>query len=146
MADAGSTSITLSGIMPSLLITYGKATLHVEGEPLQSDLVLVRACASARAKGEAMAALLASIADLPPTEARHDAAYAAVGQLRPGWEDDVATACRHPARTAAGLHAKAELAAKLFDRETDGTVVGSPAVRLAASLADDVFCAGWHRA
>ena len=88
---------------------------------------------------EAMLALSTSVADLPPDDARHAAADAAIDVLKPAWQDQMKQAWSTPAIGSAGLHDKAALLDSLIDREDDGSCWGNPLLSLAASLAEDVL-------
>ncbi len=86
-----------------------------------------------------MMALSLSVADLPPADPRHAATGAAVARLRAQWADEMEQAWTVPAAGSAGLREKAGLLDGLIDRDADGSVPGSAALTLAASLAADVL-------
>ena len=109
------------------------------------DECLQRACAAAQSAGAARAALAASVADMDPADPRHEAAYRTADSMRPAWELDIDHVCRAQASTVAGLVAKARLASSLIDRGEGDVAVGGPAMRVAASLVDDLLAAEWAR-
>ena len=123
--------IAASSLPP--LPPIGRVTLTYQ------DAILREACQAARVAHAAMAALSASVADLMPGDPRHDAAGAAIADLRARWASEVEQASSVPAAGAVGLRDKAGLLDSLIDREEDGRVPGTPALGVAASLAADVL-------
>jgi hypothetical protein len=97
------------------------------------------ACHAATVSQQAMTTLSVSVANLPPDDPRHIAAYAAAALLRPRWQEQVALACHIPALSPNALQAKATLLASMIERDGDDAVVGPPALQLAAALANDLL-------
>jgi hypothetical protein len=80
-----------------------------------------------------------SVAELHPADPRHEASYAVVAELRPGWVAQLERVAALPALGSRGIAAKASLVANLAERDEAGQVVGAPVLRIAASLADDLL-------
>ena len=103
------------------------------------DARLDAACQAAASTHAAMGALSASVADMPPSDPRHTAAYAASSLLQQRWRTELALVYRLPATGWSGLAAKSGLLSKLVDRDQDDAVLGGPLAEVAASLADDIL-------
>ena len=118
----------------------GDASIDPMGDAVR-DARLGAACAAALATQAAMQALSASVADMPPDDPRHAAAYAASDLLGRRWRSQIARACRLPGTGRSGFLAKSILLSRLVDRDEADAVLGGPAAEVAASLADDVLAA-----
>ena len=109
-------------------------------QPLSyQDAILREICRAAQITHRSMTALSLSVAELSPSDPRHEAVSAAVSRLQPVWHDEVEQAWSLPAGGLPGVRDKAELLNLLIDRDQDGSVPGSPVLSLAASLAADVL-------
>lgn len=100
---------------------------------------LERACIRASGLDHAMDELLCGVADLLPTDPRHEAAYGAAAMLRPLWVEAVDDAAAMVAITARDLRMKSKLIQNLIERDERDEVVGGPLARLSAGLADDLL-------
>ena len=118
---------------------YGYTSVAVSVRVPPDERLLLAACHAASARRHAMAVLMASVSELPPTDPRHDAAYAVVEGLRQDWTRRVERVCAIRAQGEQGLIAKAGLLQDLIDRDTVVRVDGDPTLRMAASLADDLL-------
>jgi hypothetical protein len=107
-----------------------------EGRLTYQDAILREACDAARVTHAALMALALSVADLAPTDPRHEAA---VAQLRAQWAHEVEQVWTTPAAGPSGLRDKARLLEGLLDHVGDGAASGGPVLALAASLTDDVL-------
>ena len=106
----------------------------------RANFDLQQACDAARVAHRAMTLLATSVATLSPEDPRHGAAHAAVDLLRPQWRRHLEAACRLTPSTRGDWIAKSSLLASLVERDETDSVVGGPALQLAASLADDLLC------
>ena len=110
-----------------------------EGRVTYQDAILREACDAARVTHAALMALVLSVADLAPIDPRHEAANAAIAQLRAQWAHEVEQAWTTPAAGPSGLRDKARLLEGLMGRDEEGAASGGPVLALAASLTDDVL-------
>ncbi len=143
MPQATSSNTRNSSGVAALFATVG---VTLPGDPgvtrvtsLDRNPPLTAACHAAMVSQQAMTALSVSVADLPPDDPRHAAAYAAAAMLRPRWQEQVALACRIPATFPSAFQTKAALFSSMVERDVDDAVIGSPALKVAASLANDVL-------
>ena len=107
--------------------------------PSYQEAILHEACRAASIAHAAMTSLSLSVAEVLPGDPRHAAVVSAVALLRSQWGDEVKQVWSIPAAGLSGLRDKAGLLDSLIDRDTDGSVPGSPVLALAASLAADVL-------
>ena len=113
--------------------------------PIRSErrgVLLASACNGAIASQLAIDALDKCVAGLSPYDARHAAVHAAAERLTRRREEQVSTVCTIPAEGREGFQAKAGLLCSLVERGDTDTAVGSPALQVAASLADDLLAFG----
>ncbi len=144
MPEAASTDTrSLSGVVAAFWLfpprVEGGDVLAVSIRPCPDERELVLACQSATSRREAMDLLTASVAELHPSDPRHEASYAVAGELRPGWVAQLERVSALPALGVRGMAAKAALIVGLAERDEAGHVVGTPVLRVAASLADDLL-------
>lgn len=97
------------------------------------------ACRAAMATYSAMQDLLTSVSELLPGDPRHVAAYAASGLLQTRFEEHLSRVCLTRAEDNVGWRAKSALISELIDRDEHDAVLGGPAARVAASLAEDIL-------
>ena len=137
-----------SGVVAGLLMlpandTAGARSVTMTASARPDEGSLLAACHAAMVRREAMDILTAAVADLHPADPRHEASYVTVSQLQPEWASRVDRVCTIRSQGYQGLAAKASLLASLVERDEDDVVQGGPALRMAASLADDLLVLGW---
>ena len=103
---------------------------------------LLLACQAVMVRSDALTLLGQAVAELSPTDPRHEASYAVVDRIRPDWIIQLDRVAAIAARGTKGLTAKATLIASLVERDDADHVQGPPALRIAASLADDRLALG----
>lgn len=118
------------------------SSFTVSVRPRPDERALLVACRAASIRREAMMLLTASVTELSPSDPRHDATYRVVEELRQDWAGRLDRVCGIPSQSGQGLLAKAALLADLVDRDEADQVQGGPALRIAASLADDLLVLG----
>ena len=89
--------------------------------------------------GEVMRLLTHAVADMPPSDPRHEASYTVVDQLRPEWIVQLNMVSALPALGTRGVAAKAAVIASLVGPHDADPMGGLPALRIAASLAHDLL-------
>lgn len=107
--------------------------------PMGYNASLAAACHAALVTQEALASLTAMVAELPPDDPRHATVYTMAETMTSRWQVQLTKACRIPAMGPVAFQTKAALLQSLVERDRDDQVIGSPAVQLAASLADDLL-------
>ena len=136
------TSPSVVAAIPRLVTVDGDGEVIVSVRRSLAEDELLLACQAVMVRSEAMRLLMQAVADLSPTDPRHAASCAVVDKLRPDWLVQLGRVSEIPAQGVRGLTAKAALVASLVtDDETD-LIDGPPALRLAASLADDLLVLG----
>ena len=115
----------------------GELTISALRSPAERELLMD--CHAVTVRGEAMRLLTRAVAEVQPTDPRHEASYAVVDQLRPEWTAQLARISATPALGARGITAKATLVASLIQGTEDDCVEGPPVLRIAASLANDLL-------
>ena len=133
---------TLSGVVAGFLQLVaatgdGQLTISVRRSPAERELLL--ACQAVAVRSEAMRLLTRAVAEVSPHDPRHEASYAVVEQLRPEWGIQLARVSETQAQGCRGITAKARLFASLVGHDAAEDVDGPPALRLAASLVDDLL-------
>lgn len=115
----------------------GELTITVQHAPAERGLL--RVCQAAMVHGEVMRLLTHAVADMPPSDLRHEASNTVVDQLRPEWIVQLNMVSALPALGTRGVAAKAAVIASLVGPHDADPMGGLQALRIAASLAHDLL-------
>ncbi len=138
-------AVSINTRFPSIVVVALAGGRPDDDHLAESPIALGAACQDAATTHAAMTALSVSVADLSPEDPRHATAHGAAALLQPRWQEQIERAVRLPAEGPHGFRLKASLVATLVERDPGDTVVGPPALRIAASLADDLLAYEWAR-